>query len=296
MLCEGDHYAHLCPRLDEASSLLENLQLPTGYHNISPNPSLVDGMINLVPSSVNLVDQVVNLVPSSVEPLTKVVDPVPSSISPNFHLTSETQVTDPVPSLVSPTLHPKSVKVFAPVTSSINATPPLKSAKVVDMVPPSVDPTPPLRSAKVVALARSLVNPPLPLKSAKVVDLIPSSIDPTLPIASKPDTTHVFLVDTKSTMLGGILPSPVKTPPSNHAILFDWGVLTRPRLPSHIPFKIIVQVCGRVVPQTLIDEVSSISIFSSIAWQALGYRKLVPVTQTLFSFNRRTSHPLGILP
>jgi hypothetical protein len=62
MLCEGDHYSHLCPHMDEASSLLENLQLPTGYHKISPNPSLVDRMVNLVPSPVSSVDQVVNLV------------------------------------------------------------------------------------------------------------------------------------------------------------------------------------------------------------------------------------------
>jgi hypothetical protein len=56
MLCEGDHYSHLCPRMDEASSLLENLQIPTGYRKISPNPSLVDGMVNLIPSPVNPVD------------------------------------------------------------------------------------------------------------------------------------------------------------------------------------------------------------------------------------------------
>ena len=62
--------------MDEASSLLKNLQLPTSYHNISPNPSLVDGMVNPVLSPVSVVDQVVNLVSSSVEPLTKVVDPV----------------------------------------------------------------------------------------------------------------------------------------------------------------------------------------------------------------------------
>jgi hypothetical protein len=97
-------------------------------------------------------------------------------------------------------------------------------------------------------------------------------------------------------MLGGISPSPTITPPSNEAILFYWGGLTKPRLPSHIPFKIPVQVCGRDVPHTIIDEGSSISIFSFIAWQDLGYHKLMPVTQTLFAFNRRTSHPLGILP
>jgi hypothetical protein len=105
MLCEGDHYSHLCPHMDEASSLLENIQIQTGYHNISPCPSLVDRMVNLVPSPVNLVDQVVNLVSSLIEPLTKVVDLVSSSISPTFHLKSENQVTDPIPSLVIPNLH-----------------------------------------------------------------------------------------------------------------------------------------------------------------------------------------------
>jgi hypothetical protein len=64
MLCKGDHYSHFCPRMDEASSFLEKLQIPTGYHKISSNPSLVDGLVNLVPSSVSLVDQVVNLVSS----------------------------------------------------------------------------------------------------------------------------------------------------------------------------------------------------------------------------------------
>jgi hypothetical protein len=67
-------------------------------------------------------------------------------------------VTNPIPSSVNPTLHPK-------------------SAKVVDLIPSSVNPT-------------------LPLKSAYMVDSIPSSVDPTLPLESKPDTAHVFLVDT----------------------------------------------------------------------------------------------------
>jgi hypothetical protein len=88
----------------------------------------------------------------------------------------------------------------------------------------------------------------------------------------------------------------MEPPPSNEAIHFDWGVLTRPRLPSHIPFQITVQVCGRDVPQTLIDEGSSVSILSSIAWQALGCPPLAPVTQNLLAFNRRTSQPLGTLP
>jgi hypothetical protein len=56
ILCEGDHYSHLCPRMDEASSLLEKLQPPTGYRKISPNPLLVNGMVNLVPSLASSVD------------------------------------------------------------------------------------------------------------------------------------------------------------------------------------------------------------------------------------------------
>jgi hypothetical protein len=38
MLCEGDHHSHLFPRMEEASYLLEKLQLPTGYRNIFPKP------------------------------------------------------------------------------------------------------------------------------------------------------------------------------------------------------------------------------------------------------------------
>jgi hypothetical protein len=97
-------------------------------------------------------------------------------------------------------------------------------------------------------------------------------------------------------VLGGIPPSPVEPPPSNEAILFYWGALTGHHLPSHIPFNITVQVCGRDVPQTLIDEGSFVSILSSIARKALGYPHLVPVTQNLLDLNKRTSQPLGILP
>jgi hypothetical protein len=179
---------------------------------------------------------------------------------------------------------------------SFDPTPPLRSVKVVDLNPPSVDPTPPLRSVKLVALVRSSVNPTLPLKSAKVVDLISSSINPTLLLESKPNSAHIFLLETGSTMSRGIPPSPVKTLPSNEAIIFYWGVLNGPHLPSHMPFKTTVKFCGWDVPHALIDEGSSISILSSIAWKYLGYPRLVSNTHTLFTFNRRTSHPLGILP
>jgi hypothetical protein len=81
------------------------------------------------------------------------------------------------------------------------------------------------------------VDPILSLHNeTQVVDLISPSIDPTLPLESKPNTAHIFLIDTESPMPRGITPSPMEPPPSNEAIHFDWGVLTGPHLPSHIPF------------------------------------------------------------
>jgi hypothetical protein len=169
--------------------------------------------------------------------------------------------------------------------------------KVVDPIPSLVNPTLPLESETQAVDQFPLVDPILPLENeTQVVDLISPSVDHTLSLESKPDTTHVFLVDTDSTMSGGIPPSPMEPPPSNEAIRFDWDVLTGPRLPSYIPFQITVQVCGRDVTKTLIDEGSSVSILSSIAWQALGCLALAPVTQNLLAFNRRTSQPLGTLP
>jgi hypothetical protein len=59
---------------------------------------------------------------------------------------------------------------------------------------------------------------------------------------------------------------------------------------------ITVQVCSGDIPQILIDEGVSISILSSVAWNALGCPQLASVTQNLLSFNRRTGQPLGTLP
>jgi hypothetical protein len=147
----------------------------------------------------------------------------------------------PVPSPVNPVDH-----VVNLVTSLVEPV-----DKVVDPIPSSVNPTLPLESeTQDPILGRSPkfspVDPILPLENeTQVVDLISPSVDPTLPLESKPDTAHVFLVDTDSPMSRGIPPSPHEPPPSNEAIRFDWGVLTGPRLPSHIPFQITVQVCGR---------------------------------------------------
>jgi hypothetical protein len=50
LLCKEMHHSYLFPHMDEASYMLENIvdvqqQLP------SPNPPLVDELVNLVPSS-----------------------------------------------------------------------------------------------------------------------------------------------------------------------------------------------------------------------------------------------------
>jgi hypothetical protein len=102
MLCKGSHLTHLCPCMDEASKLLEDMtvsqpQLPAAYRKLSLDPPVVDGMITPVPSPVNPVDHVVNLVTSLVEPVDKVVDPIPSSVNPTLPLESETQAVDLVP-------------------------------------------------------------------------------------------------------------------------------------------------------------------------------------------------------
>jgi hypothetical protein len=204
MLCKGNHYSHLCPRMDEASSLFEKLQLPKGYQTLSSDPSLVNGLVNLVPSPVSLVDHVVNLVSSLIEPQTQGVDPVSSSINPALHQNSDTKVVNIFSSSVNPTLPLESdtkavdlfppidpilpleneTKVVNPVQSPVDPTPPLMSAKVTDPVPSSVGPTLPLKSAKVVDPISPSVDPIPPLQNVKVVDPIPSSVSPTLPLKS----------------------------------------------------------------------------------------------------------------
>jgi hypothetical protein len=212
---------------------------------------------------VNPVDQAVNMVTSLVELVDKVVDPIPSSVNLALPLESETKVVDLIPSSVDPTLPLESV------------------TQVVDLFP-SVDPILSLENeTQVVNLISPSVDPILSLENeTQLVDLISPSVDPTLPLESKPNTAHVFLIDIDSAVSGVIPPSPVKPSLSNEAILFNWGVLTGPRLPSHIPFHITVQVCGRDIPQTLIDEGASISILSSFAWQDLGCPQLARLRRT----------------
>jgi hypothetical protein len=61
MLCKGSHITHLCPYMEEASELLEDMtvsqpQLPATYRKLSLDPPIVDGMINLIPLLISPVD------------------------------------------------------------------------------------------------------------------------------------------------------------------------------------------------------------------------------------------------
>jgi hypothetical protein len=149
------------------------------------------------------------------------------------------EMINPVPSSISPIDH-----VVNLVTSLIEPV-----DKVVTLIPSSVEPSLLLESENQAVDPFPPVDPILPLENvSQVIDMISSSVDRTFLLESKPDFAHVFLVDTKSTVLAGIPPSPIEPPPSNEAIIFYWGGITGPRFPSHIPFNITVQVCGRDVP------------------------------------------------
>jgi hypothetical protein len=84
----------------------------------------------------------------------------------------------------------------------------------------------------------------------------------------------VYLVNTDSLGQGGTPPVPMAPPSSTRMISIDWNHLTEPRLPSYVPFQIIVQVCDRNIPNTIIDEGAFVSILSVNAWQAFGSRSL----------------------
>jgi hypothetical protein len=126
MLCGRSHQSLLFHCIEEASKLLEDMtlsqpQLSTPYCNLTLNPPVVDGMINLVPLLVSSVDLVVNLVMSLVEPVDQVVDLILSSVDPTLSLVSETQAVD----------------LFPPVDPIL---PLVNETQVVDLIPSSVDP------------------------------------------------------------------------------------------------------------------------------------------------------------
>ena len=114
----------------------------------------------------------------------------------------------------------------------------------------------------VIDLISSTVNHTLPLESEthvtqvddplvdQVVDSISHSIDSTFPLESELHTTQVLLVTSDSSMPGGISPISTEPPSSTEVFSFDWNRLTEPRLPSSIPFQIIVKAGGRDMHRT----------------------------------------------
>jgi hypothetical protein len=129
-----------------------------------------------------------------------------------------------------------------------------------------------------------------------VVNTIRSLVDPTFPLEIDLNTTHVFFVISVCSGQGDISFVSKEPPPSTKVISFDWNSLAKPRLPSSIPFQIIVQVDDKYIYHIIIDERAYVSILSSTAWKDLGSPDLVLTTNHLLDFNRRPTEPLGILP
>jgi len=148
-----------------------------------------------------------------------------------------------------------------------------------------------------------------------MVDLAPHSVNHTFPVESELHTTQVLLVSLVLNELEENSPVPkvhdislvpivqksssciLMTPPSSSLVTsFDWSRLAGYRLPSYVPFQIIVKAYNMVIPSIVIDKVEFVSIMSSTTWEDLGSPHLVLVTQNLLAFNRATSQPLGIFP
>lgn len=149
---------------------------------------------------------------------------------------------------------------------------------MTDQNQPSVKPT--------LSETESYESIPDPNQQVEVtVDSISPSVNHTFLEESKYDTTQVLFVSSDSYELGGNPHVPSRqeeNPPTlvtqgvNSLVLmvpspsslvtsFDWNRLARFRLPSYMPFQIIVQVCNMIVSGTIIDEGASLSIISSTA-------------------------------
>ena len=107
LLCKDMHRTYLCPRMDEASKLLEYLtvpqqKLPIGYHKLSLDIPLVDQVVDPSPFLVN------PTLPLKSE--VEVVDPVQSLVDPNIPLESEVKMVESMISPPNPTLLLESVE------------------------------------------------------------------------------------------------------------------------------------------------------------------------------------------
>jgi len=147
------------------------------------------------------------------------------------------------------------------------------------------------------------VDPVLPLEDP--------SLDGTITEENKNENVQILFINTDSDEHRGSLPVPLLQegsssesypaiysipPTSNLVVSFDWNLLGRPCLPVSVPFRIIAQIYRMVMAGTIIDEGASVSILSSIAWEALGSPSLLLEMRNQIGFNKGTSRPLGILP
>ena len=101
LLCKDMNFTYLCPHMDEASKLLEDItishqRLPTGYHKLSLDIPLVDKVVDLVSSEVD------PTLPSKSE--FQVVNLDSSVVDPIIPLKSEVKVAESISSPHNPTL------------------------------------------------------------------------------------------------------------------------------------------------------------------------------------------------
>ena len=108
--------------------------------------------------------------------------------------------------------------------------------KMVDLAPPSVNRNFPIESESSV-LNKLEVNPPIPEVHER------NSLVP----IEKEDSSHV----------------PMTHPLSSLVTSFHWSGLVKYCLPSYVPFQITIHAYSMVIPSTVIDEGTFVSILSS---------------------------------
>jgi len=212
-LCKGDHFLINCPGIPKVLEVWSEKS-----HQLSIDPSTSDSQVPRKKGKVRF----------------------PCKLCKGSHQTHIFHQMDEASKLLENLIVPQ--QEFP--TGYCKLSPNLPSTDgVIDLISSTVDPTLPLESETHI----TQVDDPL---VDQVVDSISHSVDPTLPLETELHTTQVLLVTSDSSMLGGISPVSTEPPPNTEAFSFDWNRLIEPRLPSSIPFQIIVKVGGRDIHHT----------------------------------------------
>jgi hypothetical protein len=172
--------------------------------------------------------------------------------------------------------------VIVPMQSSADTTNVLASDVSLDhVVSHPIQPT----VEEVVMPMQSSVDPTLLLESDKSKEVtlpMQSLANPTLLLGGDASFDHVLIISSYVPSEKGSIPLSLSIlPPSPRMVSFDWNDLVEPHLPSSAPFHIMG------VHRCIIDEGSSASILSSLAWQVLGSPKLVSATSEFLDFDKR---------